>query len=267
MNGSPSAVVFDRVVKEYPGRWGKPALRAVDDVSFSVEPGQIFGLIGPNRAGKTTLVKLLLSLCQPTHGRVERLGRPVAERQTLARVGYVHENPAFPKFLTATALLEYYGALTLLPEPQVKAIVPRLLEQVGLADRAREPIARFSKGMLQRLGLAQALLNDPELLVLDEPSEGLDLGGRQLLRDVLTRQRARGKSVLYVTHLLAEVEQMCDRIAVMVGGRLRFTGTVDELTSASAGLPQPLEAALANLYRAPSELNPNVAELARAECS
>ena len=190
-------------------------------------------------------------MCQPTHGRVERLGRPVAERQTLARVGYVHENPAFPEVLDRDGAPGVLRRADLLPEPQVKAIVPRLLEQVGLADRAREP-TRFSKGMLQRLGLPQALLNDPELLVLDEPSEGLDLGGRQLLRDVLTRQRARGKSVLYVTHLLAEVEQMCDRIAVMVGGRLRFTGTVDELTSAGS-VPQPLEAALANLYRAPAE--------------
>lgn len=249
MNGCPSAVVFDHVVKEYPQRWGNPALRALDDVSFHVAPGQIFGLVGPNRAGKTTLVKLLLSLCHPTRGRVERLGRPGTERRTLARIGYVHESPAFPKHLTATALLEYYGALTLLPEPQVKAIVPRLLEQVGLADRAREPIARFSKGMLQRLGLAQALLNDPDLLVLDEPSEGLDLGGRQLLRDMLTRQRARGKSVFYVTHLLAEVEQLCDRIAVLVAGRLRFAGTVHGLMNEAAGMPQSLDSALQNVYR------------------
>ncbi len=248
MNGSPPAVVFDHVVKEYPGRWGCPPVRAVDGVSFRIEPGEIFGLIGPNRAGKTTLVKLLLSLCRPTQGRVERLGRTDSDRHTLARIGYVHENPAFPKYLTATALLEYYGALTLLPETQVKTFVPQLLEQMGLADRATEPIARFSKGMLQRLGLAQALLGDPDLLVLDEPSEGLDLGGRNLLRDVLSRQRARGKAVLYVTHLLPEVEQMCDRVAVLSRGRMLFVGPVPELTL--VGAPQSLESALERLYHA-----------------
>ncbi len=248
LQAPPPAVVFDDVVKDYPQRARRaPMLRAVDGVSFQVKPGEVFGLVGPNRAGKTTLVKLLLSLCQPTQGQIQRLGHPSTDRRTLGRIGYVHENPALPKYLTATALLHYYGALTLLAQSEVTAAVPRLLEQVGLADRAREPISRFSKGMLQRLGLAQALLNDPELLVLDEPSEGLDLGGRQLLRQVLQRQRERGKSVLYVTHLLAEVEQVCDRVGVMVAGRLRFVGPVAELTCQGT---RPLETALQEMYRA-----------------
>ena len=139
-------------------------------MSFSINPGEVFGLLGPNRAGKTTLVKVLLSLCRPTQGRVNRLGRPAADRDTLSRVGYVHENHAFPGHLTATRLLEFYGSLTLVPCEDLGRRISVLLERVGLADRARESIARFSKGMVQRLGLAQALLNEPDLLVLDEPT-------------------------------------------------------------------------------------------------
>ncbi len=246
-----SVVEFVDVVKDYPrGLLGRQQLRAVDGVSLRVEAGEVFGLLGPNRAGKTTLVKLLLSLCRPTAGRVLRLGQPGSDRGTLARVGYVHENHAFPRYLTAAALLEYYGALSLLPEPEVKARVPRLLEQVGLADRANEPIQRFSKGMVQRLGVAQALVNDPELLVLDEPSEGLDLSGRQLIRDLTAEQRRRGRTVLLVSHLLSEVELLCDRLAVLVGGRLVFLGPTAELTRDPAtGGHRPLEEALRDVYQ------------------
>ena len=167
------------VVKDYPkGMFRLDRLRAVDGVSFQVEAGEVFGLLGPNRAGKTTLIKLLLALCQPTSGKVLRFGQPSQDRDTLRRVGYIHENQAFPRYLTARSLLEYYGALGLLSEQVVKERVPRLLERVGLSDRADEAISRFSKGMIQRLGVAQALLNEPDLLVFDEPSE-LDLAGRQ----------------------------------------------------------------------------------------
>ena len=167
-------------------------LRALDRVSLSVGRGEIFGLVGPNRAGKTTLVKILLSICRPTEGRVLRLGAPWWYRETLARVGYVHESQAFPRYLTAATLLEYYAALTQVPRALVRQRGPELLERVGLADRSREPIGRFSKGMLQRLALAQALINDPELLVLDEPSEGMDLSARRLLDEVLVERRRAG---------------------------------------------------------------------------
>src|SRR5262245_6611695 len=164
---------FDNVCKDYPtGLLPGPKLRAVAGVSLHVRPGEVFGLLGPNRSGKTTLVKLLLSLARPTSGRVRRLGRPASHRATLARVGYVHENQAFPRYLTAAALLEYYGALSLMEAARARQRAGELLELVGLADRSREPISRFSKGMVQRLGLAQALLNEPDLLVLDEPAEG-----------------------------------------------------------------------------------------------
>lgn len=239
-----SIATFDKVVKDYTtSLLGRGKLRAVDGVSLDLRPGEVFGLLGPNRAGKTTLVKLLLSLCRPTAGQLTRFGRPASDRSTLARVGYVHENHAFPRYLTATGLLEYYGALSLLPEPLVKERVPKLLEVVGLADRAREPISRFSKGMVQRLGVAQAMVNDPELLVLDEPSEGLDLVGRSMVRELASDLRRRGRTVLLVSHMLSEVEQICDRAAVVVAGKLAFVGKLADLRRG-----RPLEEALAELY-------------------
>jgi ABC-2 type transport system ATP-binding protein len=240
-----AVAVFQDATKDYPCGFRRPAVRAVDGVSLRVEPGEVFGLVGPNRAGKTTLVKLLLGLSRPTAGRVERLGRPAADRRTLSGVGYVHENQAFPRYLSATALLEYYGALSLLPEPAVKARAPQLLELVGLADRAQEPISRFSKGMVQRLALAQAVINDPDLLVLDEPSEGLDLTGRQLIHGLIQDQRGRGRSVLLVSHLLSDVEKLCDRIGVLVAGRLVFDGPVKALTANG----RSLESALQSFYQ------------------
>jgi len=242
---------FDDVTKDYPaGLLRRRRLRAVAGVSLRIEPGEVFGLLGPNRAGKTTLVKLLLSLCGPTSGRVSRFGRSLADRSTLARVGYMHENQAFPRYLSALALLEYYGALSLMEESEVRRRVPELLELVGLTDRSREPIARFSKGMVQRLALAQALLNDPELLVLDEPTEGLDLAGRRLVHAVVTEQRRRGRSVLLVTHSLNDVEQLCDRVGVLVNGRLVHLGPLAALTRKGyAGPERSLEQALQELYQ------------------
>jgi len=241
---SSAVVQFEDVTKDYPrGLLGRSSLQAVAKVSFGVSAGEVFGLLGPNRAGKTTLIKMLLSLCRSTSGRVLRFGRPAAERATLARVGYVHENQAFPRYLTAAGLLSYYGALALAPYEEVQRRVPVLLERVGLADRGREPIARFSKGMVQRLAVAQALINDPELLVLDEPSEGLDLAGRLLVREVVLEQRRRGRAVLLVSHVLTEVEKLCDRVAVVVAGRLVHLGSLSELMR-----DRPLETALQALY-------------------
>jgi ABC-2 type transport system ATP-binding protein len=245
-----AAFEFEDVTKDYPaGVLGRRRLRAVEGVSFRAEPGEVVGLMGPNRAGKTTLVKILLTLCRPSSGRVARLGRPADDRRTLARVGYVHERPAFPRHLSAADLLAYYGALSSLPSAEVRRRIPGLLERVGLADRAREPIVRFSKGMTQRLALAQALINDPDLLVLDEPAEGLDLLGRELVAGVIAEYRGRGRSVLLVSHALADAERLCDRIAVLVGGRLAHWGAPSALAGRARGrAPRPLEAALIDLY-------------------
>ncbi len=244
-----AAAAFDGVSKTYRhGFLRRRAVEALRDVSLRIECGEVFGLLGPNRAGKTTLVKLLLSLCQPTAGAIQRLGRPLSDRATLGQIGYVHENHAFPRYLSAADLLEYYAALTLMPPERVRQRVPQLLELVGLADRSREPIARFSKGMVQRLGIAQALLNEPRLLVLDEPTEGLDLNGRRLLRDVVGEVRQRGGSVLLVTHILTEIEHLCDRVGVLVNGRLVHVGPLAELTQDDSGSPRSLEKTLKELY-------------------
>jgi ABC-2 type transport system ATP-binding protein len=243
---------FDSVVKDYAmGLWGRRKLRAVAGVSFDIHRGEVFGLLGPNRAGKTTLVKILLSLCRFGSGNVQRLGKPVRDRSTLARIGYVHENHAFPRYLSAQSLLKYYGALTLIPADDINRRVPKLLEQVGLADRSRDVVASFSKGMIQRLGLAQALLNEPDLLVLDEPNEGLDLIGRRIVGDVIREQKRQGKTVILVSHVLPEVEQLCDRVAVLQEGKLAHIGTVNELTGRgnSDGKVRSLEQALHGIYQ------------------
>jgi ABC-2 type transport system ATP-binding protein len=242
---STAVAEFEGVSKVYPvGLLRRTRVRAVTDVTFRVETGEVFGLLGPNRAGKTTLVKLLLALCRPTAGAVRRLGHPAADAATLARVGYVHENPAFPRYWDAAGLLEYCAAMTLMDEPTARRRAGELLERVGLADRCREPIAGFSKGMVQRLGLAQALLNDPELLVLDEPAEGLDLLGRRLVHEVIAERKKAGRTVILVSHALSDVAALCDRVAVLVGGRLNFLGTLAALTAGA----RPLEQAVCDLY-------------------
>ena len=247
----PAVVEFRSVSKIYrTGFMRRRRICALHDVTLSVPRGSVFGVVGPNRAGKTTLLKTLLSLCRPTAGTILRLGRSVQNRSTLDRVGYLHESQAFPRYLTAAALLQYYGALSFVPTCELTRRIPRLLEQVGLADRAREPIATFSKGMVQRLALAQALVNDPELLVLDEPTEGMDLVARKLLHDVVRRHRAEGRTTILVSHSLADVEQLCDRVAVLRGGRVTFSGAIGELiTNAMADDPAAtLQDALEPLY-------------------
>ncbi len=225
-------------------------IQALCGVSLAIQPGEVFALLGPNRAGKTTLVKILLGLCQPSGGRVSRLGRPLADRATLARIGYMHENQAFPRYLTATSLLEFYGKLSWIPPAHLNRRIPVLLERVGLAGRAHEPIARFSKGMVQRLALAQAMITDPDLLVLDEPMEGLDLNGRSLLQEILVQQRAAGKAVLVVSHALGEIAEVCDRLAVLVDGRVAYLGSLTALLRDPAGgKNRSLPAALAPIYR------------------
>lgn len=245
-------ISFENVSKSYRGGWrGRRLVQAVKDVSFTVEPGEVFGLLGPNRAGKTTLVKMLLSLCRPSAGQVSRFGRPLSDRGSLARIGYMHENQAFPRYLSAGSLLEYYGCLAMMEEPDVRRRVPELLDQVGLSDRRHEPIACFSKGMVQRLALAQALMNDPTLLVLDEPLEGLDLEGRRLIQRLTLDQKSRGNSVLLVSHALPEVDLLCDRVGVMVRGNLAYLGSLASLKRDAQGKERTLETALQTLYETP----------------
>jgi ABC-2 type transport system ATP-binding protein len=240
-----TAAAFENVEKTYKTSLFRPGgVAAVKNVSLAIPRGVVFGLLGPNRAGKTTLVKMLLSLTRPTGGAVTRLGEPASARHTLGRIGYMHENHAFPRHLTAAEVLTFYGGLAGVPTDELSPRVSALLERVGLADRQAEPISRFSKGMVQRLGLAQAVVNEPDLLILDEPTEGLDLLGRQLLRDVVREFKKTGRTVLLVSHVLGEVQELCDEVAVLVAGGVAYRGTLAGLT---AGKPS-LEAALRGLY-------------------
>ena len=239
-----TAALFENVGKVYKsGVFSRTQIPAVRDVSLTVPIGSVFGLLGPNRAGKTTLVKLLLSLSRPTAGQVSRFGEPIHNRRTLSRVGYMHENHAFPRYLSAAEVLNFYGGLSGLSSEELPGKVDRLLERVGLADRRRDRIAGFSKGMVQRLGLAQAIINDPDLLILDEPTEGLDLMGRKLLREVVRETKSAGKTVLLVSHVLPEVEELCDDAAVIVAGKIAFAGKLRDLSNG-----RPLEAALQEIY-------------------
>ncbi len=245
------AAEFVDVVKSYrtPIRRVR-MIQALNGVSFGIEPGEVLALLGPNRAGKTTLLKILLGLCHPSGGRVFRLGHPISQRNTLARVGYMHENQAFPRYLSAAELLGFCGQMSLVPASLLRNRVPVLLEKMGLLDRAHEPIARFSKGMVQRLALAQALIAEPDLLVLDEPMAGLDLGARQLLQEIIEAQRSAGKAVLIVSHALGEVARVCDRLAVLVEGRLAYIGLLASLLrDPDTGGTRTLEAALGTFYR------------------
>jgi len=251
MSMTALAAEFADVSKTYAPPWRPDrAVRALRGVSFGIDLGEVFALLGPNRAGKTTLLKILLGLCRPSRGHVFRLGRPLSERKTLAHVGYMHENQAFPHYLTARELLQSYGELSWIPRPEVRARVVDLLDRMGLADRTDELIGRFSKGMVQRLALAQAVLAAPDLLVLDEPMEGLDLSARLLLQEIVREQRRAGKTVLVVSHTLSEVVQVCDRLAVLVDGRLAYLGSLASLLRDPAtGRERSLEAALGPLYR------------------
>lgn len=220
------------VYKAYPpSRPWAARVRAVAGVSLSIGAGECWGLVGPNRAGKTTLVKLLLSLCRPDRGQVWRLGAPALDRRTLARVGYVHERAAFPPYLSASAVLEYFGALAGLTTTAARRRGHAWLERVGLADRAHEPLHRFSKGMWQRLALAQSLVNEPELWVLDEPGEGLDLEARKLIRALVAERQSAGTAIILVSHSLAEVARLCQRLAVIRGGRLAYAGSVADVVA------------------------------------
>ena len=209
------------------------AVVALDNLDLDVPPGQLFGLLGPNGAGKTTLIKIVLGIVRKTGGRATLLGRPAGDRRGRRQVGYLPEGHRIPRHLTGNTALEYYGGLSGLTASQIKERRPKLLETVGLADWGTMSVKKYSKGMLQRLGLAQAMLHDPELLILDEPTDGVDPVGRAELREILVRLRGEGKSIFLNSHMLQEVELVCDRTAILDKGALRHVGNVQEITEAS----------------------------------
>ncbi len=202
---------------------------ALQDLSLHVLRGEVFGYLGPNGSGKTTTIKILLGLVFPDTGSATVLGRPLADRSWRYRVGYLPENPYFYDYLTAGEYLDYVGRLLGLPRSLRRDRAQHLVELVGIARSFDVPLRRFSKGMAQRLGIAQALMNDPELVILDEPMSGLDPIGRRLVRDVILRLKAQGKTVFFSTHILPDAETLCDRVAVLRGGCLLKTGRLDEI--------------------------------------
>ncbi len=227
-----SAVIeLDGIAKVFRGHLGIGRFTAVDGLSMTVRPGEIFGLLGPNGAGKTTTLKTMLGLLRPDRGSVRLLGRPPSDPAARARIGFLPENPYFYDHLTGEEFLDFYGRLQGIPVAERRRRVASTIERVGLEGRARGPLRKFSKGMVQRLGLAQAILHDPDLVILDEPMSGLDPLGRREVRDLILGLRDAGKTVFFSSHILQDAEMICDRVAILVGGRLRHLGSVHDLVS------------------------------------
>ena len=220
------------LTKVFVSDWSRARTVAVDRLDLEVGEGEIYGFLGPNGAGKTTTIKLLLGLLRPSGGRAEVLGEDAAALAHRAFLGYLPENPYFYDYLTGREFLDFCGRLCGLGAEARRERLPGLLELVGLGGAGDVRLRKYSKGMLQRVGLAQALVNDPRVLILDEPQSGLDPAGRKQVRDLILRLRAEGRTVLFSSHILADAEMICDRVGIMSRGRLVAAGRLDELLHA-----------------------------------
>jgi ABC-2 type transport system ATP-binding protein len=226
------AVETIELTKDYRlGFWRHRVKRALDRLDLRVEAGQVFGLLGPNGAGKTTTLKLLFRLIFPTSGTARILGKPLDDRSVRLRVAYLPENPSFYDHLTAQEFLNYVASLFGLSTAERRRRVGQLIDQLGLAASRNVALRRFSKGMIQRVGIAQALINDPEVVFLDEPMSGLDPLGRREVREVILRLKERQKTVFFSTHILTDAETLCDRVAVLHHGRLQGCGELNKILS------------------------------------
>ena len=224
------ALATDELTKDFAvGFWRKRPYRALDRLTLEVDAGEVFGFLGPNGAGKTTTLKLLMQLVFPTAGQAELLGRPLGDLSVKQVVGYLPENPYFYDHLTAEELLIYFGALFGFPAGECRARARRLLDEVGIGAERRLPLRKFSKGMLQRVGIAQALINEPELVIFDEPMSGLDPLGRRDVRALILRLRDRGCTVFFSSHVLSDAEALCSRVAILAKGRLITTGRLTDM--------------------------------------
>ncbi len=234
----PTAIEVLGLSKTYrTGFWMNQRVTSLVDCTLSVPRGETFGLLGPNGAGKTTLLKLLLGIVPPTAGKGEVLGHPLGDRATKHRIGYLPENAYFYDYLTGWEFLEFMGSLFGMPPSTRRQRIADLLDLVGLAQSAarKKQLRQYSKGMLQRIGLAQALINDPELVFLDEPMSGLDPVGRYQIREVVLRLKRQGKTVFFNTHILSDVETICDRIGILNKGRLVCAGALVDLLGSDRG--------------------------------
>ena len=224
----PAALSVARLAKTYRDSWGRRIV-ALEDVTFSVAPGEIFGLLGPNGAGKSTTLKIVLGLLPATSGLGTLLGKKLGDVATRRRLGFLPESPYFYDYLTAREFLDTCAELTSMPRAGRRDRIEGTLARVGLDPHEKRRLRKFSKGMLQRVGLAQAILHDPELVILDEPMSGLDPVGRRQVRDLILELKAQGKTVIFSSHVLPDVEAVCDRVGILVEGVLRRIGSVRDL--------------------------------------
>jgi ABC-2 type transport system ATP-binding protein len=222
-------VRVDNLTKVFRDFWGRPKALAVNGVSFEVRAGEVFGLLGPNGSGKSTTIKMMLGLLNPTKGFIDMFGQSPRDVKTKERIGYLPEESYLYKYLNSTETLDFFGGLFAL-DPKEKAIRSKqLLDMVGLTAAKMRTVGEFSKGMQRRIGLAQALINDPDLVILDEPTSGLDPVGCREIKDLILNLKARGKTVILSSHLLADVEDVCDRAVIYYGGKIQQYGTLEEL--------------------------------------
>lgn len=226
-----NAIETKDLSKIYKDFWGRPRVKALNSLNLTVRQGEVFGLLGPNGSGKTTTTKLLLGLIFPTSGQAYVLGKPAGDVATKARIGFLPEESYLYRFLNAEETLDFYGRLFKIPKKKRREKIDQLIEMVGLTDARKRPLKEYSKGMTRRIGLAQALINDPDVIFLDEPTSGLDPIGTREVKNLIIDLRKKGKTVLLCSHLLADVEEVCDRIALLVNGHLRKLGEVKELLS------------------------------------
>src|SRR5687767_10459237 len=230
-----SAIRIEGLTKDYlVGFWRRRAYRALDQLTLDIQPGEVFGFLGPNGVGKTTTLKLLMQLIYPTSGRAEILGRPVGDVEVKRRIGYLPENPYFYDYLTAEELLGYFAGLFGYSAAERRRRVSALLDEVGIGAERRLQLRKFSKGMLQRVGIAQSLVNDPEVVFFDEPMSGLDPLGRREIRELILRLRDRGCTVFFSSHVLSDAEALCGRVAILAGGRLVSEGPLSEMLAFQA---------------------------------
>ena len=253
-----SVITVNDLRKEYPAKsFSKEKIVALKKFSLNVEKGDIVGLLGPNGAGKTTLVKILLGIVFPTEGEVKVFDKDIKDESYKKKVGYLPENHKYPNYLKGGQVLEYFGRLNGLDEKTIKSKTKEYLTLFGIEKWEKTNIKKYSKGMLQRLGLAQAMINDPELLLLDEPTDGGDPIGRKHIRDVLLHLKGQGKTIFLNSHLLSEVELICDKVAILNKGELLKEGSVDEITATgnnykfiTSDLPDDVSNALLMQYKA-----------------
>ncbi len=231
-----TVVRSEQLTKDFfTGFWRPRAHRALDGLSFEIPAGGVFGLLGPNGAGKSTTLKLLVDLLRPTSGRAELLGRPPGDLEARRRLGFLPEHPMFYDHLTAEELLSYFAGLFGHAGPDRRRRVTTVLDRVGLGADRRRLIRQYSKGMVQRVGLAQALINDPELIILDEPMSGLDPVGRREVRELILALRDEGRTVLFSSHILSDAELLCSAVGILAKGKLVAAGALSELTGGERG--------------------------------